>query len=216
MTRRVLLLAITALALVTVSGCIGGGGGQAPPPVDQGAVKAAIGAVIDGFEDAVEAYDVDGMLACLSGAGFKLTLSEAEYSYTKDFTTLQGELEDDEEDQLRWRQPEPQGFGYALDLVLGTQTFSNITATGAIVTQTHEVYESATALGISPDDPLKTDNGTITWQFAKISGEWKATAMTITFDRAPQAGAAARAARADGSERYGFFGRLPGQERWRR
>lgn len=202
MTRRVLLLAITALALVTVSGCIGGGG-QAPPPIDQGAIKAAIGAVIDGFEDAVEAYDVDGMLACLSGAGFKLTLSEAGYSYTKDFSKLQSELEDDEEDQLCWRQPEPGGFGYALDLRLGTQTFSNITATGAIVTQTHEVYESSTALGISPENPLKTDNGTITWHFAKISGEWKATAMTITFEPVQMAGAVARVQAAE-SRGFGF------------
>lgn len=210
MTRRVLLLAITALALVTVSGCIGGGG-QAPPPIDEGAIKAAIGAVIDGFEDAVEAYDVDGMLACLSGAGFKLTLSEAGYSYTKDFTTLKNELEADARNQLDWRKPKADGgYGYVLDLQLGTQTFSNITSTGAIVTQTHQVFESADGI-----DELMTDKGTITWQFAKISGEWKATAMTITFDQVPQAGAAARAAGADGSKRYGFFGRLPEQKGWR-
>ena len=212
MTRRVLLLAITAaVALVTVSGCIGGG--QAPPPIDEGAIKAAIGAVIDGFEDAVEAYDVDGMLACLSGAGFKLTLQEAGQSYPKDFATLRSELEADEQNQLDCREPEPQGYGYALDLVLGTQAFSNITATGAIVTQTHEVYESSSKLGI---DRLKTDNGTITWHFAKISGAWKATAMTITFDPVVQTGAAARAARADRSGHYGLFGRLPGQEGWPR
>lgn len=198
MTRRVLLLAITALALVTVSGCIGGG--QAPPPVDQGAIKAAIGAVIDGFEDAVEAYDVDGMLACLSGAGFKLTLQEGGQSYTKDFARLESELVADERYQLQWRKPAPEGYGYALDLVLGTQTFSNITATGAIVTQTHEVYESSTRLGI---DRLKTDNGTITWHFAKISGEWKATAMTITFEPVQMAGAVARV-QAAGSRGFGF------------
>lgn len=196
MTRRVLLLAITALALVTVSGCIGGGG-QAPPPVDQGAIKAAIGAVIDGFEDAVEAYDVDGMLACLSGGGFKLTLLEAGYSYTKDFTTLQGELEADEQNQLDWRKPKADGgYGYMLDLRLGTQTFSNITSTGAIVTQTHEVFESADGI-----DELMTDKGTITWQFAKISGEWKATAVTITFEPVQTAGAVARM---QAAERRGF------------
>ncbi|NLG80102.1 MAG: hypothetical protein GX492_09860 [Firmicutes bacterium] len=200
MTRRVLLLAITALALVTVSGCIGGGG-QAPPPIDEGAIKAAIGEVIDGFEDAVEAYDVDGMLACLSGAGFKLTLQEGGQSYTKDFAKLEGELRADEENQLNWRKPADQGgWGYALDLVLGTQTFSNITATGAIVTQTHEVYESSSKLGI---DRLKTDNGTITWHFAKISGEWKATAMTITFESVQMEGAIARVQAAE-TRGFGF------------
>jgi hypothetical protein len=203
MTRRVLLLAITALALVTVSGCIGGGG-QAPPPIDQGAIKAAIGAVIDGFEDAVETYDVDGMLACLSGADFNLTLQEGTLQpYTKNYATLEGELVADRDKQLAWREPEPDGYGYALDLVLGTQTFSNITATGAIVTQTHEVYESSTALGISPENPLKTDNGTITWHFAKISGEWKATAMTITFEPVQMAGAVARVQAAE-SRGFGF------------
>ena len=192
-------MALAAVALVTLSGCMGGG--IAPPPVDEAAVKAAVGEVINDFESAVEAYDVDGMLECLSGAGFKLTLKEAGLSYTKDFATLKSELEADEQNQLDWRKPEP--YGYALDLRLGTQTFSNITATGAIVTQTHEVYESATALGIDPDHPLKTDNGTIIWHFAKISGAWKVTAMTITFEPVPRAVHAA-AMRTPKPERAGF------------
>lgn len=201
MTRRVLLLAILALALVTVSGCIGAG--LARPPVDEEAIKAAIGTVIDGFEEAVEAYDVDGMLACLSGEGFKLRLQEGGYSYTKDFATLESELAEDEENQLAWRKPADEGgWGYALDLVLGTQTFSNITATGAIVTQTHEVYESSTRLGI---DRLKTDNGTITWHFAKISGEWKATSMTIAFEPVSSVvGAQVRATSTAGRPCFGF------------
>lgn len=198
MIRRVLLLALAAVALVTLSGCIGG---QAPPPVDEAAVKAAVGAVIEGFESAVEAYDVDGMLACLSGAGFKLTLKEAGLSYTKTFEVLEGELRGDEENQLAWRKPADQGgYGYSLDLELGTRVFSNITATGAIVTQTHEVYESAAKLGI---DRLKTDNGTIIWHFAKISGAWKATAMTITFEPV-QRSVYAVAMRAPKSAGFGF------------
>ena len=193
-------MAIMALALVTVSGCIGGG--EARPPVDQEAIKAAIGTVIDGFEEAVEAYDVDGMLACLPGEGFKLTLQEGGYSYTKDFATLESELAEDEENQLAWRKPADEGgWGYALDLVLGTQTFSNITATGAIVTQTHEVYESSTKLGI---DRLKTDNGTITWHFAKISGEWKATAMTIAFEPVSMAAGTPRATSTARRPCFGF------------
>ncbi|MCR4402014.1 MAG: hypothetical protein NUW12_04415 [Firmicutes bacterium] len=207
MTRRVLLLAVTALALVTVSGCIRGG--QAPPPIDEEAIKAGIGAVIHDFEEAVEAYDVDGMLECLSGSGFKLTLIEDGYSYDKDFATLQSELEADEQSQLAWREPEPAGFGYALDLRLGTQVFSRVTATGAIVTQTHEVYESATALGISPDSALLTDSGEITWHFAKISGEWKATAMTITFESGTKLRATARPS-VPVSRGFGFGAGVPG------
>lgn len=200
MTRRVQLLAILALALVTVSGCIGAG--KPRPPVDEEAIKAAIGTVIDGFEEAVEAYDVDGMLACLRGDGFRLTLQEGGYSYPKDFAALESELAEDEEKQLAWRKPPSEGgWGYALDLVLGTQTFSNITATGAIVTQTHEVYESSTRLGI---DRLKTDNGTITWHFAKISGEWKATAMTIAFEAVSRAAGTPRATSLTGRRCFGF------------
>lgn len=199
MIRRVLLLALAAVALVTLSGCMGGG--IAPPPVDEAAVKAAVGAVINDFESAVEAYDVDGMLECLSGAGFKLTLKEAGLSYTKTFEVLEGELRADAPYQLAWRKPENEGgYGYSLDLVLGTQVFSNITATGAIVTQTHEVYESAAKIGI---DRLKTDNGTITWHFAKISGAWKATAMTITFEPV-QRSARAAAMRTSKPAGFGF------------
>lgn len=209
MTRGVLLLTITAITLVTVSGCIGGVGAPPPPPIDEAAIKAAIGEVIDGFEEAVEQYDVDGMLSCLSGSGFTLTLVEATVTPpipnpAKTYSVLEGELMANEESQLDWRQAPPAGYGYALELELGPQVFSGITATGAHVTQTFTVVESASGI-----DPKATDQGTIAWQFAKISGAWKATSMTITFQKVSLAGGAPAGVRAAGAKRAGFgFGTM--------
>ncbi|MEW5866413.1 MAG: hypothetical protein AB1774_06070 [Bacillota bacterium] len=171
MIRRVMLLILTAIVLVTLSGCMGGG-----PGIDTAAITTAIGRVIDGFEADIEAYDIDetdGALSCLSGTGFKLTLEEAGASYDKTYATLKQELEDDEENQLYWRT----NNGYRLDLRLGTRVFSNVSATGAVVTQRYSVAEWATRIPV-----VVTDQGSITWQFANVSGAWKATAMWITFE----------------------------------
>ncbi len=203
MTRGVLLLMLTAITLVTVSGCIGGGG-TPPPPIDEAAIKAAIGAVIDDFEEAVEQYDVDGMLSCLSGPGFTLTQVEATVTppvtQTKAYEVLSAELVADEDRQLAWRKlPGEGGYGYVLDLQLGERVFSGITATGAHVTQTFSVVESASGI-----DAKTTDQGTIAWQFAKISGAWKATSMTITFQKVSTDRAATASVRAAAAERGGF------------
>lgn len=205
MTRGALLLMLTAITLVTVSGCIGGGG--TPPPIDEAAIKAAIGAVIDDFEEAVEQYDVDGMLSCLSGSGFTLTLVEATVNPPitnppKTYAKLEEELRAAESDQLDWRKPtSEEGYGYVLDLQLGDQVFSQpIRATGNHVTQSFTVVESAAGFG----EPKITDQGTIAWQFAKISGAWKATSMTITFQKVSRVGGAPAGARAAGAKRGGF------------
>lgn len=135
--------------------------------------------LITNFKYAVERYDVTGMLNCLSTTtGFMLTISEDGLSYNKVYDTLQTELESDETNQTAWRLPEPEGHGYALELILGTPSYSNETETGAIVTQTFEVYESAT----SPSVPkMKIDNGVIIWQVVMINGEWMASSMTIEY-----------------------------------
>lgn len=204
MTRGVLLLMLTAITLVTVSGCIGGVGAPPPPPIDETAIKAAIGEVIDDFEVAVEQYDVDGMLSCLCGSGFTVTLVEATVTPPitnppKTYSVLEGELRADKDSQLAWRQAPPAGYGYELDLQLGEQVFSGVTASGAHVTQTFTVVESANGI-----DPKTTDQGTIAWQFAKISGEWLATSMTITFEKVSLVGGAPAGVRAVGAKRGGF------------
>ncbi len=190
MIRRVMLLILTAVVLVTLSGCMGGG-----PGIDTAAIRAEIGQVIERFKADVEAYDIDeidGMLSHLSGSGFKLTLEELGTSYTKTYADLKGELEDEEDRQLYWRA----NYGYVLELLLDARTFGpNLSATGAIAYQEFSVRERATGIG-----PIITDVGIITWHFAKISGAWKATEMWIDFSP----GAKAAGIRSGGGASKGF------------
>jgi hypothetical protein len=175
MIKKIYLFPIVILSLILIAGC-GGGGGPNNPNYSE------IEEMINNFESAVEAYIVTGMLNCLSDTGFQLTITEAGLSYNKDKTKLTTELNDDKDKQLAWRKSNTEdpinGHGYVLDLVLGTPSFSNETSTGAVVTQTFAVYESATSPSIAR---MKTDNGNITWQVAEINGGWQATAMTIEY-----------------------------------
>ncbi len=171
MIKRLYFVPLIILCLILIAGCgRSGSNNYNHPEIEQ---------LISNFESAVEAYNVAGMLTCLSDAQFQLTITEAGISYNKDKTTLTTELNNDSLNQTNWRKSVANGGnGYVLDLVLGTPGYSNETTTGAIVTQTFQVYESA----VSPSIPrMKTDNGNITWQLAKTGGLWKTTAMTIEY-----------------------------------
>lgn len=165
-----LLAAMTAITLF-LAGCTGGG-----PSFDGAKEAAAVKAVIAGFEQGIEDYSMEGMTGCLT-SGFVLTLVEGGRSYDKSYGTLLAELEADEDNQLRWRHD----YGYKLDLQLNNLTVSVASATSARAFARFGVEERAD--GTTPKiDPRITDSGTIEWQFAKVGGNWKVTAMTITFD----------------------------------
>lgn len=174
MKNKFYILPVLFAIMLIIAGCGGGGGSNNPshPEIEQ---------MLGYFEHAIEVYNVTGMLNCLSDTGVQqLTIKEAGLSYDKDKITLATELNADKTNQLAWRKSnteDPNGHGYVLDLVLGTPSYSNETTTGAVVTQSFAVYESATSPLISR---MKTDNGNIIWQVAEINGEWKAT-MTIEY-----------------------------------
>lgn len=174
MIKKFYFFPIIILSLILIAGCGGGGGSDDPS-------HSEIEQLLGNFESTVEAYNVTGMLNCLSDTSFQLTITEAGLSYNKDKATLTTELNDDEDKQLAWRKSNTEvinGHGYVLDLILDTPVYSNETSTGAVVTQSFAVYESAT---FPPITRMKTDNGNITWQVAEISGAWKATTMTIEY-----------------------------------
>ncbi len=199
MIRRAMLLVLTAIVLVSLSGCMGGG-----PGIDTAAIKAAIGEVIDGFKADIEAYDIDetdGVLSWLSGTDFSLTLAEIGCEpYTKTYAKLKSELEADADTQMHWRSQ----FGYRLVLRLAAQVFTSVSATGAVVTQRFAVDEWATGIPV-----VTTDQGTIVWHFAKISGSWKITEMYITFEPV-QGKAAGIPAGGAVSRGFGFGGVITG------
>lgn len=92
---RGLLPLILALVLLSViSGCSGGGGGGGG--IDKTQIQAVITARITAFTQAVEDYDVDGMLGFLDKDNFKLTISEGDSQYSKTYSVLKAELEEDE------------------------------------------------------------------------------------------------------------------------
>lgn len=173
--KKLYFFPIIILSLILITGCGGGGGSNDAdhPEIEQ---------LLNKFENAVEAYRVsdingNGMLDCLSGTNFTLRIEEAGLADDKTYDELKNELENDETNQTTWRKPASEGGrGYVLDLVLGTPSYSNATSSGAVVTQTFAVYESATGI-----PRMKTDNGAITWQVAQISGTWKVVAMTIEY-----------------------------------
>ena len=173
---RLLIISLTTWAL---SGCGGGGGGGNTTP-NNGPIQNEIEQVITEFKEAVEAYDVDGMLAPLDESNFELTIKEGNLSpYPKDYETLKKELEDDEQNQLAWRKsPEEDGDGhsYRLELELSNYKFANLTTTGGYVTCDFTVWESH-----SNQTRIPTDNGTITLGMVKKVGEWKMQTMLIEF-----------------------------------
>lgn len=145
--------------------------------------KNQIAQALSGFEGAVEAYYVTGMLAVFDDTDTSkkiLTIQEGGSKFEKSYTTLEEELKDDADDQLAWRQPSsvPGGHGYQLDMRMGPYTYSGMSATGGFATQFFEVWETAEGFG----EWLKTDHGTITWELAKVTGEWKVVSMVIVFN----------------------------------
>ncbi|MDI6872216.1 MAG: hypothetical protein QME79_12890 [Bacillota bacterium] len=178
--------ALVAVALtLALAGC--GGGGGSGPSFDPGVETAALEALVGSFEQGIEEYSLSGMTDGLSAA-FLLTLREGALSYEKDLPTLRGELEADEENQLYWRQQ----YGYRLDLRLSDLTFSAPSATSASAACRFTVVEWAEETD-PPVEQTITDQGAISWQFAKTGSSWRIAAMTITFE-APTL-ASARAAR---------------------
>ena len=129
--RRLLPLVLAVVLLFTISGCFGGGGGSGGG-IDQTQIQAVIAAEIAAFAEAVEDYEVDGMLGFLDEDSFRLTISEGGSEYDKTYTELRAELEEDESKQLQWRRPTAEGGnGYALTMELGTIVYSNVSATAA-------------------------------------------------------------------------------------
>lgn len=190
MIKKLNFFLVILIAIIAFAGC-----GSSPTNNDQ--VKEEIKQLTIDFESAVEAYDVAGMLGCLSGDGFTLTIQEAGHSYPpKAYDTLETELQNDETNQLEWRKPVSEGgYAYVLDLVLGAPEFDNVTSTGGIVTRTFDVLESAAEI-----NEIKTDNGVIIWEVAQNSGEWKATKMTIEYQPLTAAGLF----RQNGKRGFGF------------
>lgn len=175
--KKISIFVVIVIFITCLAGCGGGGSNDDERPV----TNPGILGLLDKYEKAVEAYDVDKMLECLDSSNFALTINEGSYNETKNYTQLETELrEDNEEDTQRtWRKSKDEGGnGYVLDLALGTPTSNNETSSGAIVKQTFEVYESAVIPVISK---FRSDSGTIVWTLAQNSGEWKATAMVINY-----------------------------------
>lgn len=173
--KKFLLIGLLLIVVSFMAGCGGGGGSS-----DNNANTAEISPLFDEFAAAVDSYTVDGgsgMLDCLTGSDFTLEIKESGLDYSKTYDLLQSELEDDEDNQLKWRKTKTDGgYGYQLELKLATPSFSNVSSTGAIAVQNFEVYESADEIA-----RMKTDQGNITWQVAKIGGVWKASHMTIEY-----------------------------------
>jgi hypothetical protein len=84
-------------------------------------------------------------------------------------------------------------------LVLGTPNSGNKTSSGAVVTQSFEVWESSDEIA-----KIKTDSGTIVWTLVQSSGELKATAMTINYNIATSA--SVKAALIAGNKKVKGFG----------
>ena len=166
-----LMLSLLILGLVTITGCLG-------TSVDDAKVKSAITAEVEVFRVAVERYNVEAMLKFLDKDNFKLTISEGiSLSYDKDYVTLKSELEEDEKKQLRWRQPPPEGHSYVLTMNLGTITYTNIKANGAIGAVPFTILEESAEI-----EQVETDQGTIVVVMAKLQDQWLCQEMTINFE----------------------------------
>ena len=108
--------------------------------------KDAIAKRVYSFGEAVEKYDVDGMLAFLDGNSFKLIIAEGGHEDVKDFELLKKELIEDEEKQLHWRDPVPEGHGYDLTLELSNLKYNKLSATGARLIVEYRVWGRADEL----------------------------------------------------------------------
>ncbi|NLU42137.1 MAG: hypothetical protein GXX08_08025 [Firmicutes bacterium] len=177
--RRLLPLVLAVVLLFAIPGCFGGGGGT-DGGIDQTQIQAAIGQRIAAFVEAVEDFDVDGMLGFLDEDSFSLTISEGGSEYSKTYTELKAELEADEPKQLQWRKPESEGGnGHVLTMELGTIVYSSVSETGAQAAAPFTIKESAE----NPQIPeTTTDTGTIACEMVKLGGQWLCRQMTITYD----------------------------------
>lgn len=195
---------IVILTVFMISGCGGGGGSKG-----YGKEKNQIAQALSGFEGAVETYHVSNMLAVFDDTDTSkkiLTIQEGSSKFEKSYTTLEEELNDDEDDQLAWRQPSsvPGGHGYQLDMRMGPYTYSGMSSTGGFATQTFQVWETAEGFG----EWFKTDHGTITWELAKITGEWKVISMVIIFNPLTSASSQSMVFRSVSTKNNGFgFGK---------
>lgn len=134
--KLVAFLLICGLLLV-MAGCgpspvgNGGGGGGNGPIGNESEIKNAIDKRVNSFREAVERYDVDGMLAFLDKDNFELTIAEGGNNSTKPFDTLEEELIEDEEKQLHWRDPVPEGHGYVLTMEFYNLIYDTLSSSGA-------------------------------------------------------------------------------------
>jgi len=168
-----LLLCLTC-SLFFLSGCKKGGSG-----LDTGPVKDAIAAKIEAFKSSVESYDVEGMLAFLAEeSNFEgLYITEGNNQpYAKNYATLRSELEEDEQKQLAWRQPAPEGKGYVLTMELGAITYSNVSQSGAVAGVGFTIKEKADEIS-----ELVTDTGTMVCTMVKTQGDWRCKRMNINY-----------------------------------
>ncbi|NLU42646.1 MAG: hypothetical protein GXX08_10620 [Firmicutes bacterium] len=173
--RRLVPLVLVVVLLSAVSGCCWCGGGG----IDTAQIQAAISERIAAFAEAVEDYDVDGMLGFLDESSFSLTICEGDSEYNKTYAELKAELEEDEPKQLQWRRPVSEGGnGYVLTMELGTLVFSSVSATGAQAATPFTIKEQAEF----PEIPEETtDGGTIACEMVKLGGQWLCQKMTITY-----------------------------------
>jgi hypothetical protein len=206
--KKISFLMFVVILITLLAGCGGGGSSSSPGDGDKTVTNKEILALLDNYKTAVEAYDVNGMLKCLDNSGsFILTINEGSYTDYKDYNALKSELDADKDCQLAWRKSgtaDPNGHNYKLELKLGTAVSNNETASGAVVKQTFEVWESSDEI----KTPICTDSGTIVWTLAQITGEWKAMAMTINYaystSLAGPAKSAAVSINTSNDKRFGF------------
>lgn len=141
-------------------------------------IKNAINERVHSFKEAVERYDVDGMLAFLDENSFELTIAENNNEAKKSYTTLKKELEEDEGKQLHWRDPVPEGHGYTLTMTLEDIMYSSLTPTGAYLSVGFTILEKA-------EDPKLeervTDRGHMVYEMVHLLGEWRCRHMIINF-----------------------------------
>ncbi len=173
MKRLLALLCLSGLVLM-LAGCGGGGGGG-----DDAEIQEAIAARIHSFKTAVEAYDVDGMLAFLDENDFILTITENGSSYQKTYAVLAGELAADEAKQLHWRAAVPDGHGYVLAMELGAVAFENLSAAGGMATVPFTIKEKAADI---PE--MVTDTGSMVCEMASLAGVWRCQRLAIHFNPA--------------------------------
>lgn len=179
--RQNIWTVILIVLLFTITGC-GKSEGDSNRYSTQ---KYEIAQALKDFKSAVEEYNVELMLAMFNKDTTEsiLTIQEGSFSYSKNYSTLKAELEEDETNQLTWRKDPDQNVsdrhGYALRMELGTLSYSNMSESGGYATQTFEIYESAVN---PPIAETKTDSGAIIWKMAMTTGQWKAVSMTINFN----------------------------------